>query len=249
MLLFPPETRALWDLVAGLRLLVGVLLSGVPLPLSRSPLSRAPEGGTASNICSMLENPGAQIEADLFFRRKESSAILLSYHNHHFSPPFLKDTDHHSDLSFYICLLLIIIFFEFFDNCVSLCGLLSILSVKLCKILILHLSITNYDDLWLGQSLFIVILLHLKVTVQKNSCTIFFQLEIFHRKRRVACDFRNISLDVANLSFVGFNYRKRYQFGKNSTGYPSEDVMDPALYRQILLCSKENPTRSSWLYK
>lgn len=77
MLLFPPETRALWDLVAGLRLLVGVLPSGVPLPLSlsRSPLSlsRAPEGGIASNICSILENPGAQIEADLVFRRSEFS--------------------------------------------------------------------------------------------------------------------------------------------------------------------------------
>jgi len=83
MLLFPPETRALWDLVAGLRLLVGVLLSGVPLPLSlsRSPLSlsRTPEGGIASNICSMLENPGAQIEADLVFRRSEFSAIFLAY--------------------------------------------------------------------------------------------------------------------------------------------------------------------------
>lgn len=83
MLLFPPETRALWDLVAGLRLLVGVLLSGVPLPLSlsRSPLSlsRAPDGGITSNICSMLENPGAQIEADLVFRRGESSAMFLNY--------------------------------------------------------------------------------------------------------------------------------------------------------------------------
>lgn len=81
MLLFPPETRALCDLVAGLRLLVGVLPSGVPLPLSlsRSPrsLSRAPEGGIASSICSMLENPGAQIDADLVFRRSELSAILL----------------------------------------------------------------------------------------------------------------------------------------------------------------------------
>lgn len=82
MLLFAPETRALWDLVAGLRFLVGVLLSGVPLPLSRSPrsLSRAaPEGGIASNICSMLENPGAQIDADLVFRRGESSAIPSNY--------------------------------------------------------------------------------------------------------------------------------------------------------------------------
>lgn len=88
MLLFPPETRALWDLVAGLRLLVGVLLSGVPLPLSlsRSPLSlsRAPEGGIASNICSILENPGAQIEADLVFQRSESSAILSNCHSFFF---------------------------------------------------------------------------------------------------------------------------------------------------------------------
>lgn len=103
MLLFPPETRALWDLVAGLRLLVGVLLSGVPLPLSlsRSPLSlsRTPEGGIASNICSMLENPGAQIEADLVFRRKESSAILLSYHTATTVPPLPKAADHHSDLA------------------------------------------------------------------------------------------------------------------------------------------------------
>lgn len=80
MLLFAPETRALWDLVAGLRLLVGVLPSGVPLPLSFSlstlSLSLAPEGGIASNICSMLENPGAQIEADLVFRRRELSDIL-----------------------------------------------------------------------------------------------------------------------------------------------------------------------------
>lgn len=84
MLLFPPETRALWDLVAGLRLLVGVLLSGVPLPLSLS-LSRAPEGGIASNICSMLENPGAQIEADLVFRRSEFSIFLkLSLPCHRF---------------------------------------------------------------------------------------------------------------------------------------------------------------------
>lgn len=77
MLLFPPETRALWDLVAGLRLLVGVLLSGVPLPLSLS-RSRTPEGGIDSNICSILENPGAQIEADLVFQRSEPSAILFS---------------------------------------------------------------------------------------------------------------------------------------------------------------------------
>lgn len=80
MLLFAPETRALWDLVAGLRLLVGVLPSGVPLPLSFSlstlSLSLAPEGGIASNICSMLENPGAQIEADLVFRRRELSDIF-----------------------------------------------------------------------------------------------------------------------------------------------------------------------------
>lgn len=107
MLLFPPETRALWDLVAGLRLLVGVLLSGVPLPLSlsRSPLSlsRIPEGGIASNICSMLENPGAQIEADLVFRRKESSAILSSFnHNYHSYPSLPEATDHHSDFSPYI---------------------------------------------------------------------------------------------------------------------------------------------------
>lgn len=82
MLLFALETRALWDLVAGLRLLVGVLLSGVPLPLSFSlsilSLSLAPEGGIASNICSMLEKPGAQIEADLVFRRSEVSDIFAS---------------------------------------------------------------------------------------------------------------------------------------------------------------------------
>lgn len=82
MLLFALETRALWDLVAGLRLLVGVLLSGVPLPLSFSlsilSLSLAPEGGIASNICSMLEKPGAQIEADLVFRRSEISDIFAS---------------------------------------------------------------------------------------------------------------------------------------------------------------------------
>lgn len=77
-----PETRALWDLVAGRRLLVGVLLSGVPLPLSplsRSPLSRMPDGGMPSNICSMLENPGAQIEAERVFRRNEPSAIYCFY--------------------------------------------------------------------------------------------------------------------------------------------------------------------------
>lgn len=83
MLLLPPETRALWDLVAGLRLLVGVLLSGVPLPLSlsRSPfsLSRMPDGGIPSNICSILENPGAQIEAERVFRRNELSAILSDH--------------------------------------------------------------------------------------------------------------------------------------------------------------------------
>lgn len=124
MLLFPPETRALWDLVAGLRLLVGVLLSGVPLPLSlsRSPLSlsRIPEGGIDSNICSMLENPGAQIEADLVFRRKESSAILLSYDTATV-PPFLKPLITTRILRF----ILIIIFSEFLDNRVSLRGLLS----------------------------------------------------------------------------------------------------------------------------
>ena len=78
ILLFALETRALWDLVAGLRLLVGVLPSGVPLPLSfsLSALSLAPEGGIASNICSILENPGAQIEADLVFRRREFSDIF-----------------------------------------------------------------------------------------------------------------------------------------------------------------------------
>lgn len=87
VLLFALETRALWDLVAGLRLLVGVLLSGVPLPLSFSlsilSLSLAPEGGIASNICSMLENPGAQIDADLVFLRSECSAILLAVHQFH----------------------------------------------------------------------------------------------------------------------------------------------------------------------
>lgn len=76
MLLLAPVTLALWDLVAGLLLVrVGVLLlSGVALP----PLSflaparirfSLPGGGipAALSICSMLELPGAHIDADLVF--------------------------------------------------------------------------------------------------------------------------------------------------------------------------------------
>lgn len=76
MLLLPPETLALWDLVAGLRRLVGVLLSGVPPLLSRS-LSLTPEGGIAPNICSIEEKPGAHIEADLVFRRRGISSLIV----------------------------------------------------------------------------------------------------------------------------------------------------------------------------
>jgi hypothetical protein len=76
MLLLAPDTRALWDLVAGLLLLVGVLLlSGVALPLSffaalailDSLVSLPARGGIALSICSMLEEPGAHIDAERVF--------------------------------------------------------------------------------------------------------------------------------------------------------------------------------------
>ena len=90
MLLLAPVTLALWDLVAGLRLLVGVLLlSGVALPLSFFTLPRSlgslgslPSGGMPLSICSMLEEPGAHIEAERVLRRRLCwwcccSAIIL----------------------------------------------------------------------------------------------------------------------------------------------------------------------------
>lgn len=77
ILLFPPETLALCDLVAGRRFLVGVLLSGVPpLPLSRS-FSFTPEGGMPPSICSMLEKPGAHMDADLVFLLRGISSPIV----------------------------------------------------------------------------------------------------------------------------------------------------------------------------